>query len=866
MESLDELRDAVQRNPRRVADAAVWHVSRARERDDPAALSQALGVLGRARRALGDITLAESDLVAAVVAAGEAENDELAADAHIGLAGVLIFAARTDEAFTHLDLADLLGSPKLRAYASLQRAALSQHIGRVDDALAAYDQALPTLRELDAPVDLAMVLMNRGVIRAQGGACDEAITDLLEAGALFERGGHAYGVAQTEHGLGWAYARAGDLPRALQHLDRAAEQFQALGRDALEVDVDRVDVLLGAGLFAAARDLARETAARASVGGDHSHAAQMWLLGARASFLDGDSDAGAADAERARLLFVGQGSTGWEHAARLELLRATSGAGDEEELRELARGLARAGHARGAATALALAAIAASRAGATEPAAALATECSEQADRLGVFEIRVLAAHARATSAVALGDLTAARDHVRAGLADLERHRASLGATDAQASVAIHARQLAELGVRLALATGSASSVLEWVERARAGRRRHASVRPLDDAAGAAELTELRGVVAAMRLAEAGGNDTVDLLHRQRDLERAVYRRHLRADGGPTVDDEWSPPAADTLRTTLAGASLLTLAEIDGRLVGVCIDERGTRLSDLGPAARVRDVAATIASALRSTMTPGRSSARAAGPDALLDRALTVLDQTIRDLVEGDGPVVLVVPAVLHTVPWQLVPCLAERDVCVAPSASWWFETKSAGRTAATGPVVVAAGPRLAEASREAVDVGACYPRSIVLTGRSATTAAVAGAFGDAPAAHIASHGQIRYDNALWSSLELSDGPLYVHDLERIRPTPELVVLSGCDTGVGVRAGDELLGLSSALLGNGTRTLVASLSVLPDSVETREVMVAFHQAVAGGASPSSALAELARTAMQDRGAMPAAALGCFGMP
>jgi CHAT domain-containing protein len=131
--------------------------------------------------------------------------------------------------------------------------------------------------------------------------------------------------------------------------------------------------------------------------------------------------------------------------------------------------------------------------------------------------------------------------------------------------------------------------------------------------------------------------------------------------------------------------------------------------------------------------------------------------------------------------------------------------------------------------------------------------------------AHVACHGRIRDDNALWSSLELFDGPLYLYDLERVGRTPPLVVLSGCETGVGVRVGDQLVGLSTVLLRHGTRSLVAARCPVPDSMATSETMTALHRRIAGGASPGDALAELsAGWTRDDAGALVAAALGCFG--
>ena len=322
------------------------------------------------------------------------------------------------------------------------------------------------------------------------------------------------------------------------------------------------------------------------------------------------------------------------------------------------------------------------------------------------------------------------------------------------------------------------------------------------------------------------------------------------------------------LHAALDGGRLIELTEVDDRLVGVAVGQsRGPRLHDLAPSAMARDAVAASLSALRALLTGPAERARPAARLGLLRRAVGALDRMLAPLVGVDGPVVLVVPAALHTAAWQLVPSLAGRPVAVAPSAAWWLETQTAtGREPrAAGPAVVVAGPRLAVAADEAAAVARCYPAAAVLTGAGATTAAVLAAMAPAGLAHIACHGRIRADNALWSSLELWDGPLYLYDLERHGRMPALVVLSGCETGVGVRVGDQLIGLSSVLLRQGTRALVAARCAIPDSAATRDTMVGLHERIAGGASAAHALADLsAGWTRGDPAALVAAAMGCFG--
>ena len=421
LDEIDALRGAVHGDPKRVAQAACLLAATARADADPATLSRVLSVLGRARRALGAMDLAEADLVAALEAARSAGDPELAADAHLGMAGVYAFTGRSAEAMAQLDQVHQLGSPKIRAYAALQRAALEQRIGRLHDALAGYERALPTLRELDARVDIALVLMNRGVIRTQLADCDAAIADLTEARLLFAADDNAYAVAQTWHGLGWAYAGRGDLAAALRHLDGAAERFHKLGHTAPEVEVDRTEVLLAAGLSGMAAQVARGVAERLAAAGNNWHVAHAWLLCARACLLEGDQAAAAGYAKRAREIFAEHGAVAWEQAAQLELIRARGRSADVAELCDLAAVLDAAGNARVATSALALACAAAAAAGDLDLATGLSAECEQRAARLGVFEVRMQARYATAACAEARGDDTSARRHVRTGLADLRR-------------------------------------------------------------------------------------------------------------------------------------------------------------------------------------------------------------------------------------------------------------------------------------------------------------------------------------------------------------------------------------------------------------------------------------------------------------
>jgi hypothetical protein len=72
----------------------------------------------------------------------------------------------------------------------------------------------------------------------------------------------------------------------------------------------------------------------------------------------------------------------------------------------------------------------------------------------------------------------------------------------------------------------------------------------------------------------------------------------------------------------------------------------------------------------------------------------------------------------------------------------------------------------------------------VVLAAGSATTARVLAAIDGAGLAHIAAHGTFRADSPMFSSLRLDDGPMTVHDLERLRRAPFRLILPSCESGV----------------------------------------------------------------------------------
>ncbi len=860
---LIELAGSVERDPASVAVDATGLADRCRSEGDQLGVSRALAILGRARRLLGEIDLARSALHAAIAAARQVGDTEAEADAHLALAGVLALGSTMAAAFAHLDDVERLGSEPLQEAARLQRAVLCTRSGRIDEALEMFAEAIPRLRRRDATIDLARVLANRGGIHVRRGELRQAVADFDEAYDLFSAAGQEFVALQVRHNLAWAAANLGQLPQALAILDENCQAFLRLGHDASLPLVSRAEVMLSAGLSADALELADEALRRLGAEGDRATAAEAWLLRAQAARLDGDARGAAEAAEHARAAFGEMGSVGRQRAAELEMLQARRaidarqlGMSDLLRLEALAAELAAVGNASGEVAALSLATAVATDLHQIGVARRCANAASTRAEQVGMLETRLHARYASAMAAWSTGDKVTARRHLVAAFQELERDRVTLGASDARAAIEVHARDVVDLAMRVALDDPRPWNLLTWMERTRAGS---AVPRPAVSSVPsvvADELAELRSVALELTQAGLDGSPSEELRSRQAGLERSLHDRWMRESPVTEAASAARMQLGD-LRQSLGERELVSIAGAGGELIAVVITGRRSAVVRLGPIAEMRRAAERATAAFRGLATTRTTGAGVEVEATRRRAAREAIDELERRLV---GPlaltshdIVMVVPADLHAVPWRALPSIRGRAVTLAPSVRWWLSTSrtQSSRTqpsrtqpgGRTGQVLVAAGPRLDTADAEAAAVAACHPGARTLTGVSATTRAVTEGLVEAPLAHVVAHGRFRHDNPLWSTIELADGPLSVYELELIEHTPPVMVLASCDSGVGgPRGGDQLLGLSQTLLRMGTRSIVASVNLVPDDPATTAALVALHEDLARGVEPSASLA------------------------
>jgi tetratricopeptide (TPR) repeat protein len=783
--------------------------------------------------------------------------------------------------------------------------------GQHRPALDEVRRAVPVLRRAGDQVWTARALTLRALVHLALGAADRADRDFRTAEDMFASTHQEYDRAEAVHNRGLVALRTGDLPAALARLDEAGARYRALGTPMPELSIDYCATLLAAGLDREALAEADAAIARLEARrGQATRRAELLLTAARAALATGDPSTASERARAACRLFAAQRRDWWAAHGRLLLLQSRLAAGGagvrlRREAVRCAEQLAALGsdesrHARLLAGRAALASGRPAEAASSLAAAARARHRGPPLARV----VGWLAEALRAEAAGATRRTLAACGH---GLAVLRAHHLTLGAPELRAQATSHGAELAATAVRTCLRTGRPRQLLVWSERWRATALAVPAVRPAHDRALVADLTRYREVTSRLAAAAAGdtgqpgpatrsatdqpsrpalqpggggaprsgaGGESLggggaprsgaggeSLRREQRRLEQRIQARTRQRPGDrnrAAADAGLDVPA---LLAALGAGRLVEIVEVDGALQVLLCGGGAVRRFPAGTVAAVTAEVTHARAGLhrlahRAAGRPAQALARLAAAGQRLEELL--LGQSARHL--GDGPVVVVPPGRLYAVPWPLLPSLRVRVVSVAPSARAWLRARS---TAAVPPgrgVLAVRGPGLPAAGAETAAIAEMYEAATVFEGAAATAERVLAALDGCALAHLAAHGTFRADSPLFSALQLSDGPLTVHDLERLHRAPHRLVLPSCDSARLAPAGaDELLGLTAALLPLGTVGLVASVVPVDDQA-TAELMLGLHRRLCRGATMAEALAAA-------RAALPAAdpvaqATGC----
>jgi tetratricopeptide (TPR) repeat protein len=757
------------------------------------------------------------------------------------LLGLAAAMARLDEAEALLARWEL---DSLRVGMHNQRAIVLLRTGRLTDAIAEFDAALADDR--DAPVaDRCSVLQNRAVANMELGAVRAARADLQRCLRDAESAGLELVRLHATHNLGYVEFVAGNLPLALELMDAAfrLDPTVAPGTALL----GKAEVLGEAGLHSEADEVlsaAADIFQRDRVGHD---LAEAELERARCALAAGEVAAARRFARSARDRFRRRSSASWRRSAELVLIQADLLAGVRTAaLLRHAHGLRDELAAEGVrlpARQAALLAAQAALATGDEVAARRELDALGPARRDDPITGRMQWHYVSARVEAASGDPTAASRRVRRALDELARYQASFGSTDLRTASAVHGRRLAELDITLALQDGRVASVFNAAERARAVSSRLPPVRPPEDPAAADLLAELRQVLESLRAVEQDKAASEPLLCKRRELERQIVARSWTLSGSGAVT---KPVSLERTRAALqeCSTSMVTYVQAGAALSAVVVGDR-VAVRDLGPTAAVLEYVQRVRADLDVLAHPTLPSGIRAAVRASLQRSLAALDTALITPLAIDGPLVLVATGALSRLPWASLPSLRGRSIVVAPSATKWLASSEVSGAAQAG-VVALSGPDLGRGEHEVAAVGEAWPAARVQTG--ATAAALVDATASATVLHVAAHGVHQPENPLFSSVRMTDGPVFAHELDQRGHAPEHVVLSACEVGLAtIRPGDEALGLASVLLNLGTCSVIAGVARVGDAV-AEQTMAVYHAKLASGldsaASLAAALAEV----------------------
>lgn len=503
-------------------------------------------------------------------------------------------------------------------------------------------------------------------------------------------------------------------------------------------------------------------------------------------------------------------------------------------------------------------------------------------------------------------DALAIIEDTRSGLAQ-ENHRLSFGS---------RTQALFDVRIDLQWERGDFSAAFETAEKARA-RALLDRLRQIDANVGAGahgeKLEEARQLRYALRVKEAerleraykGGLSSaqqasqraaIDALVAQlNEVEAEIGRRH--------------PAYFQLMRAEPAGlAAVQALLDPQTVLLAYRLGEARSYLWLVTEAAvhsfelPARAVIEAEAHRSRDRLRSGSPAWSARGLESLVTQilppeALPHLSARRRWRVVADGVLELLPFAALPdpAAGAEPRPLLVDHEVVHLPSASVWVELRARpARPAAQGWLALVADPvyssddeRLASAVRSAADPLAGDFRRLPGSGREAEAilallppdakyafysglqatreSVLGGALHGHRVVHLSVHGEIHPHQPALSYLALAArdaagqpvaGQLFAHELYDLDLPAELVVLAGCETGIGpLIPGEGLVsGLSRGFLYAGARWVMVSLWPIPDT-ETPQLMTSFYTRLFAGDDAVQAL-HAAQRALYRSGAPP----------
>lgn len=354
---------------------------------------------------------------------------------------------------------------------------------------------------------------------------------------------------------------------------------------------------------------------------------------------------------------------------------------------------------------------------------------------------------------------------------------------------------------------------------------------------------------------------------RQTSREREKHLLRTMRDVMPKDEEFASLQVAGTIglpaiRSSIPdGAVIVEYYEARGTILACVLTPERLSILPVTPASRVRHVLRLLQFQLsKFRLGPGYvrtfSGALRDAAQHHLRELHAELFAPIRDLLQGQH--IIVVPHdFLHYVPFHALYdgrrfVADEFAVSYAPSASVHHLCSTKRRAHGEESLILGVpDPATPHILDEVQTVAATLPMARLLLGEEASEQNLRRHGPKARFVHIATHGLFRYDNPMFSSLQLGDSRLSLFDLYQLELRAELVTLSGCGTGLNVvEGGDELMGLVRGLLYAGAQAALVTLWDVNDQ-STAEFMKRFYRRLQAGSGKAVALQEAMLDLRQD---------------
>ncbi|WP_156960221.1 CHAT domain-containing protein [Amycolatopsis taiwanensis] len=744
----------------------------------------------------------------------------------------------------------------LQSIVGLQQAVVYLRAGRLAESLSLFDEHLPKV-DRDTGDDRRLLtanLLNRAYVHLLMSDPEAALGDLNRCLELAVKYGHRVLEAKARHNLGDRSQLVGDIPEALRHYEEAARIFEEVGPGSLpRLRLDQARAMLTAGLAEEAARHLNDAIPEFRRNRVFQDLAEAEVFRAAAAILDGDFALARQCATVARRLFVRRRNVPWAEVAALTRLRADAlevlESGRRPPLRltrqlvEHAGQLAELGLRDEAAVARLVAVRLHLRRGEVSTAEELLARVPKSRQTTPV-DHTMLRRLCRAELAVAQGESRVALAQARAGFTELSRVRDRMGGLDLVCGTAVHGEELGRLAVRTVLenARGHAGArrVFAWQERTRAQVYRYEPLPAIDDPVLARLITEMRHVQRMAQQNRLESKPVGAFEQRYGKLRREASRLGWYAS-------PWGRPrpvsSPEEVAAQLGDRVMVSISAHGDRLVAVVVRDGRFRLVRMGSSVGTEEITKQLHADLNALAPDHLPAPLVSAVTASAQKRASLLDEVLMgplaDVI-GDRELVIVPIGSLYALPWAALPSLRGRPLSIAPSATAWM---TANQRIRTDLVLLVGGPGVPGAVGEVGTLRSVYPEAMLVDGERATSRAVLDALDGAGLAHLVAHGAHEPANALFSRLELVDGPLFAHETARLSRPPEQVVLAACELASShIRPGEEALGFAGALLASGVRTVVGAISRVGDRAAA-EAMSDLHRRLSSGISPALALAE-----------------------